>query len=71
MPPDLIAAIITEAERIFGFATDIEITAEANPTSVRGYAKLAGFKSAGVIVYRLEFRRLIQRSCTFLDGNIP
>ena len=47
MPPDLIAAIISGAERIFGFATDIEITAEANPTSVDA-AGLAGFKSAGV-----------------------
>ena len=47
MPPDLIAAIIAEAEQIFGFAPDIEITAEANPTSVEA-AGLAGFKSAGV-----------------------
>ena len=47
MPPDLIAAILAEAEQLFGFATDIEITAEANPTSVET-AKLTGFKSAGV-----------------------
>ena len=47
MPPDLIAAVIAEAEQTFGFAADIEITTEANPTSVEA-ATLSAFKSAGV-----------------------
>ena len=63
MPPDLIAAIIAEAEQIFGFSTDIEITAEANPTSVEAVG-LASFKSAGVNASLSVFRRLIQRNCT-------
>ena len=47
MPPDIVAAVIAEAEQTFGFAADIEITAEANPTSVET-ARLTAFKAAGV-----------------------
>ena len=65
MPPDLIAAIIAEAEQIFGFATDIEITAEANPTSVEA-AGLAGFKSAGVNRVSLGIQALDSAQLHFL-----
>jgi putative oxygen-independent coproporphyrinogen III oxidase len=65
MPPDLIAAIIAEAERIFGFAPDIEITAEANPTSVEA-AGLAGFKSAGVNRVSLGIQALDPAQLRFL-----
>ena len=65
MPPNLIAAIIAEAERIFGFAPDIEITAEANPTSVEA-AKLAGFKSAGVNRVSLGIQALDPAQLHFL-----
>ncbi|MEM7664501.1 MAG: radical SAM family heme chaperone HemW [Pseudomonadota bacterium] len=34
MPPTLVGTLLEEAERLWGFAPDIEITLEANPSSV-------------------------------------
>ncbi len=65
MPPYLIAAIIAEAEETFGFATDIEITAEANPTSVET-ASLAAFKGAGVNRVSLGIQALDPLQLRFL-----
>jgi oxygen-independent coproporphyrinogen-3 oxidase len=44
MPPTLVAALLAEAERLWGFAEGIEITLEANPSSVEAanFAALAG-----------------------------
>ena len=44
MPPALVAALLAEAERLWGFDPDIEITLEANPSSVEAenFAALAG-----------------------------
>ena len=47
MPPAVIGKIITHAENTFGFAPTIEITAEANPTSVEAKA-MSEFYHAGV-----------------------
>lgn len=47
MPPALVARILAEAERLFGFADDVEITLEANPSSVEA-ANFAALASAGV-----------------------
>ena len=47
MPPALVAALLEEAERLWGFAGDIEITLEANPSSVEA-ARFAGLAAAGV-----------------------
>ena len=47
MPPALVERLIRHAEDLFGFIGDIEITAEANPTSVEATAML-GFQKAGV-----------------------
>ena len=47
MPPALVERLIRHANNLFGFTADIEITAEANPTSVEAEAML-GFRSAGV-----------------------
>ncbi|MDC0650190.1 radical SAM family heme chaperone HemW [Candidatus Puniceispirillum sp.] len=47
MPPVLVERLIRHAEDLFGFVGDIEITAEANPTSVEAKAML-GFQTAGV-----------------------
>jgi putative oxygen-independent coproporphyrinogen III oxidase len=47
MPPELVERLITYAEELFGFDPDIEITAEANPTSVEA-AKMLDFQRAGV-----------------------
>ncbi len=47
MEPETVAALLEDASRLFVPADDIEITLEANPTSVEA-AKLAGFREAGV-----------------------
>ena len=47
MPPATVAAIIERAARHWQFAPDIEITLEANPTSVEA-ATFEGFRTAGV-----------------------
>ncbi|MGN6499892.1 MAG: radical SAM family heme chaperone HemW [Tsuneonella sp.] len=47
MPPSLVAGLLEEAERLWGFAPDIEITLEANPSSVEA-ANFADLASAGV-----------------------
>jgi oxygen-independent coproporphyrinogen-3 oxidase len=47
MPPALVARLLDEAERLWGFAEGIEITLEGNPSSIEAanYAQLA---SAGI-----------------------
>lgn len=47
MEPQLVADLIADATRFFPPVADIEITLEANPTSVEA-GKLAGFRAAGV-----------------------
>lgn len=47
MPPQLVAALLAEAERLWGFDQDIEITLEANPSSVEA-ANFAALAAAGV-----------------------
>ena len=47
MPPAVVGKIIAHAEKTFGFAPTIEITAEANPTSVEAKA-MSEFYHAGV-----------------------
>ncbi|WP_173568587.1 radical SAM family heme chaperone HemW [Acetobacter conturbans] len=47
MPPDGVAALIADARALFEAAPDIEITLEANPTSVE-IGRLRGFREAGV-----------------------
>ena len=47
MPPALVAELLAEAERLWGFARDVEITLEANPSSVEA-ANFAALAAAGV-----------------------
>jgi putative oxygen-independent coproporphyrinogen III oxidase len=47
MQPETVAALIDDARRLFQAADDIEITLEANPTSVEA-GRLAEFRAAGV-----------------------
>ena len=47
MPPALVERLIRHAEDLFGFIGEIEITVEANPTSVEAKAMLE-FQKAGV-----------------------
>ncbi len=47
MPPALVSALLCEAESLWGFDSEIEITLEANPSSVEA-ARFADLASAGV-----------------------
>ena len=47
MAPETIAGLIEDAHALFDPAPDVEITLEANPTSVEA-SRLAGFRDAGV-----------------------
>lgn len=47
MEPGLVAAILDRAQRHWRFTNDIEITLEANPTSVEA-TRFAGYRQAGV-----------------------
>ena len=47
MAPETVAALIADAQRLFAPLPDMEITLEANPTSVEA-ARLAAFRDAGV-----------------------
>lgn len=47
MPPALVASLLQEAKKLWGFAPDIEITLEGNPSSVEA-ANFAALASAGI-----------------------
>ncbi len=65
MPPALVARLLAEAERLWGFAPGVEITLEGNPTSVESanYAKLA---VAGVNRVSLGLQALDDATLQFL-----
>ena len=65
MPPTTAAALIQTAERHWGFTDDIEITLEANPSSVEaaGFAELA---AAGVNRVSLGLQALDDATLAFL-----
>ena len=65
MPPALVGALLDEAERLWGFAPDLEITLEANPSSVEA-AKFADLASAGVNRISLGLQALDDAALKFL-----
>jgi hypothetical protein len=65
MPPETVAAMIEAAERHWGFAPDIEITLEANPSSVEA-ARFAGLAAAGVNRVSLGLQSLDDEALRFL-----
>tara|TARA_A100001391_G_scaffold129559_1_gene88673 strand:- start:19500 stop:20651 length:1152 start_codon:yes stop_codon:yes gene_type:complete len=65
MPPALVAALLDEAEHLWGFAEGIEITLEANPSSVEA-EKFAGIAAAGVNRASLGLQALDDRTLRFL-----
>jgi oxygen-independent coproporphyrinogen-3 oxidase len=65
MPPATVAALIEAAEHHWGFAPDIEITLEANPSSVEA-ARFAGLAAAGVNRVSLGLQALDDPSLRFL-----
>lgn len=65
MPPALVAALLAEAERLWGFAPGIEITLEANPSSVEA-ANFAALAGAGVNRVSLGVQSLDDAELRFL-----
>ena len=65
MPPALVASLLAEAERLFGFSPDIEITLEANPSSVEA-ANFAALSHAGVNRVSLGLQSLDDEALHFL-----
>ena len=65
MPPATVAALINSAEQHWGFTKDIEITLEANPSSVEA-ARFADLAAAGVNRVSLGLQSLEDSALTFL-----
>ncbi|UZK64698.1 radical SAM family heme chaperone HemW [Sphingomonas sp. M1-B02] len=65
MPPATVAAIIAAAERHWGFEPEIEITLEANPSSVEA-ARFADLAAAGVNRVSLGLQALDDDALAFL-----
>ncbi|WP_411291429.1 radical SAM family heme chaperone HemW [Sphingorhabdus sp.] len=65
MPPSTVAALIDTAAQLWGFADDIEITLEANPSSVEA-ARFADLATAGVNRVSLGLQSLDDAALAFL-----
>ena len=65
MPPQTVSALIEAAERHWGFAPDIEITLEANPSSVEA-ARFADLAAAGINRISLGLQALDDKALRFL-----
>jgi oxygen-independent coproporphyrinogen-3 oxidase len=65
MPPSVVGALLEEAERLWGFERDIEITLEANPSSVEA-ANFSALASAGVNRVSLGVQSLEDNTLQFL-----
>jgi len=64
MPPETVAAVIDAAEQAWGFAPDVEITLEANPSSVEA-ARFADIAAAGVNRVSLGLQALDDQALKF------
>ena len=65
MPPETVAAVIEAAEAHWGFAEGVEITLEANPSSVEA-ARFADLATAGVNRVSLGLQALDDEALAFL-----
>lgn len=65
MPPALVASLLAEAERLWSFAPDVEITLEANPSTVET-ANFAELAAAGVNRVSLGVQALDDAALRFL-----
>lgn len=65
MPPAIIETLLNEAADLFALDPEIEITAEANPTSAET-AKLKGFYGAGINRLSLGIQSLRENGLQFL-----
>ena len=65
MEPEAVAGLIADARRLFDATPELEVTLEANPTSVER-AKLEGFRAAGVNRVSLGVQALDAEALRFL-----
>jgi oxygen-independent coproporphyrinogen-3 oxidase len=65
MEPETAALLIEDAHRLFDATPDLEITLEANPTSVEA-GRLAGFRQAGINRVSLGVQSLDEAALRFL-----
>ena len=65
MPPALVEALLAEAERLWGFDPEIEITLEGNPSSVEA-AAYADLAAAGINRVSLGLQSLDDQALAFL-----
>lgn len=65
MPPALAAKLLKEADKLWGFAPGIEVTLEANPSSVEA-ANFAALASAGINRVSLGLQALDDAALRFL-----
>ncbi len=65
MPPALVARLLEEAERLWGFADGIEITLEGNPSSIEA-ANYAALASAGINRASIGLQALDNQTLRFL-----
>jgi oxygen-independent coproporphyrinogen-3 oxidase len=65
MPPALVGALLKEAEKLWGFAPEIEITLEANPSSVEA-DRFRDLAAAGVNRVSLGLQALDDETLRFL-----
>lgn len=65
MSPKTVGRVIAEAKRLWGFSNDIEITLEANPTSVEA-ALLVDFAAIGVNRVSIGVQSFIDEQLSFL-----
>lgn len=65
MPPALVARLLEEAERLWGFEPGIEITLEANPSSVEA-SRFAALSAAGINRVSLGLQALDDATLRFL-----
>ncbi len=65
MPPETVAAVIAGISRLWSVDDDLEITLEANPSSVEA-ARFAGYREAGVNRVSLGIQALDDEALSFL-----
>ncbi len=69
MPPALVTTLLSEAEKLWGFAQGIEITLEGNPSSIEA-ANYFALAAAGVNRASLGIQALDDQTLRFL-GRLP
>lgn len=69
MAPETVGALIAEARNLWDSADDLEITLEANPTSVEA-EKFSALRAAELIACRSASKACRTQPCVFLAGSM-